>query len=317
MNCLIPHIEYLLQYNDCVIVPGLGAILAHNMAPRYDEEEQMWHAPARVFSFNPALSRTDGMLASSIARREGISYDSATSIVRKEVEKMLASLDEKHELSLCNAGTLYMDEEGLLSYTPGTAQWLSPDFMWLPQVNLGLQRRVSEIMESHARINRRNKLSSILLRCGQAAACIAVMITLGWIVVQNLTYAPEEQFASIVPNVVANNHTANVAAGNNPVVLVLAKAPEGEVIENIPAPKVVKEEKNNSARYYLIVASLASENEAKKFLKQHTDSNLGIFEKDGRYRIYAASGNTIESVSSIQKTEDFASRYPNAWICRK
>lgn len=103
MNCLIPHIEYLLQYNDCVIVPVWARFLAHNMAPRYDEEEQMWHAPARVFSFNPALSRTDGMLASSIARREGISYDSATSIVRKEVEKMLASLDEKHELSLGNA----------------------------------------------------------------------------------------------------------------------------------------------------------------------------------------------------------------------
>lgn len=90
MNKLIPHIEYLLQSHDCVIIPGLGAVLAHGIPAFYDESRGVWVAPRRAVAFNPELSRTDGLLAASVARRDSLNIESATTVVRNEVDKMLS-----------------------------------------------------------------------------------------------------------------------------------------------------------------------------------------------------------------------------------
>lgn len=318
VNKLIPHIEYLLLDHDCVIVPGLGAILAHSVAPYYDVENECWTAPARVFSFNPALSRTDGLLAGSVARREGISVEAASAIVKKEAEEMLAVLDNDKHLTLGAVGSLDMDDEGLLSFTPGNALWLSPSCLWLPSINIKPLQRASELARIHEDIARKRDLPYFLRRCGQIAACIAVFVTLGWIAVQNLTYAPEEQFASMWPNVTGEQKSTVKGAENSPVVLILSQAPKDEVIENIPSENIVKSQGNVAAskKYFLIVASLASQEEANEFLRQNSDFNLGILAKDGRYRIYAASGNSIEEVTAASKEAGIASRYPNSWVCR-
>lgn len=318
MNKLIPHIEYLLLSHDCVIVPGLGAILAHSVAPYYDVENERWQPPVRVFSFNPALSRTDGLLASSVARRENISIEAASNIVRRESEAMLALLDNEKHLALGAVGSIEMDGEGLLSFTPGNAAWLSPSYLWLPSVNITPLQRASELAQLHDDIERKRNMPYFLRRWGQIAACIAVLITLGWIAVQNLTYAPEEQFASMWPNVTSEQAATVKGAENSPVVLILSQAPKDEVVENIPSENIVKQQKkvDASKKYFLIVASLASQEEADKFLRQNSDFNLGILAKDGRYRIYAASGNTAEEVMAASKESGIASRYPNSWVCR-
>ncbi len=320
MNKLIPHIEYLLQSHDCVIVPGLGAILAHCVAPCYDDENECWSAPSRVFSFNPDLSRTDGLLAGSIARREKISIEAASSIVRKEAEELLLSLDVNHQISLGNVGVLTMDDKGLLSFTPGDMPWLSPEYIWLPPVYIKPLKRASELVKIHEKDELRKEWPYILRRCGQVAACIAVMLTLGWIVVHNLTYAPEEQFASMLPNVSSSESAAqHQQSSDAPVVLIMSNAPKDEVIENIPVKEVVNKEKESESapNYYLIVASLASQAEADKFLRQNSDIHLGILAKDGRYRIYAASGNTAEEVLAASKSSEIASRYPQSWVCSR
>ncbi len=155
-----------------------------------------------------------------------------------------------------------------------------------------------------------------MLRKGsRIAAAAAVLLALGWIVVQNLTYAPDEQFASVAPMTEAVSDRQATPQQMSPVVLVLARAPKDEVVENIPPAPVVKKE--DTARYYLIVASLASMAEAEKYVRQHTDINLGILAKDGRYRVYAACGNTSEEVIAASKTDEIASRYPSSWVCRR
>lgn len=317
VNKLISHIEYLLLSHDCVIVPGLGAILAHTAAPYYDDEKECWIAPKRVLSFNAALSRTDGLLASSIARRECITIDSASAVVRREADAMRYILDTERVLQIGSIGSLEMDDEGLLSFTPGNAQWLSPACLWLPDVYIRPQKPASEIARVQERLERRRELPYILRRCGQVAAGVAAFIALGWVVVQNISYAPTEQFASIAPNIVSTAAT-RPSAEKSPVVLVLSQAPKDEVIENIPQQNIVKNTESEVAgKYFLIVASLSSKAEAEEYIKQNPDSNLGILSKDGRYRIYAVSGNTIEEVTAASKTPEIASRYPNSWVCRR
>jgi len=317
VNKLIIHIELLLQSHDCVVIPGLGAILAHGVAPYYDMEQEKWIAPRRVLSFNPALSRTDGLLASSVARKEQTGIDAATAVVGKEVDSMRRSLESERRLELGAVGVLELNEDGLLSFTPGVCEWLSPGVMWLPSPEIGLLPKASEISEAYESEMRRRRFPVVARRVAQIAACVAVLLGLGWIVARNLAYAPQEQLASIGPLYTEKAADADISSDNTPVVVILAKAPADEVIENIPVKNVVNRLENDNDAYYLIVGSFVTGEDAEKYLSDHTEIPLGILAKDGRYRIYAASGATAAQVYAAAQSEAISSRYPESWVCRR
>lgn len=310
MNILIPHIEYLLQSHDCVIVPGIGAVLAHGVSAYYADEEGVWHSPKRVFSFNAELNRTDGLLASSVARREGISMDAAARSVNAAVDEMRAELEQSRSLSLGACGSLHMDAEGFMSFVPGDCAWLSPMTLWLPAFEMYPVTRASEMERVASSAIRRSLWPGRLMRAAQVAACAGLIFILGWVVMKNLTYNPAPQFATVGPVEALRPET--VTRSQAPATLILATAPADEVIEN----RVVKPQRADAA-YFLVIASLASDAEAQKFISQYPDINLGILEKDGRYRIYAASGASVAETNEAFSASGLASRFPTSWVCRR
>ena len=136
MNEIVRHIEYLLVSNDCVVIPGLGAVLAHTVAARYDEERGCMMPPSRTFTFNAGLSQNDGMLISSVARSKSVTYEVARHIVATEVDDMLRTLSQTGTLSLGKAGRLNAGHDGSMSFVPSTASCLSPEYMGLPELHL-------------------------------------------------------------------------------------------------------------------------------------------------------------------------------------
>ncbi|MDE6269902.1 MAG: SPOR domain-containing protein, partial [Muribaculaceae bacterium] len=70
-------------------------------------------------------------------------------------------------------------------------------------------------------------------------------------------------------------------------------------------------------RYCLVVASMATENEAKRYLAKHADIELGVLNKDGRYRVYAVEGSTISEVNRLAESSQLDKRFPSSWVCRK
>ena len=106
MNNVTAHIEYLLLFRDCVIVPSFGAVLAHCAPARYDSASGEFMPPRREFSFNGGLTRGDGLLVASVARREGISYEAASRIVAEGVESMKRQLAADGVLPLGRIGVL-------------------------------------------------------------------------------------------------------------------------------------------------------------------------------------------------------------------
>ena len=74
MLTILPHIEYLIRNNDCVIVPGFGAFISH-IVPASLGEDGLLTAPCRLLGFNEALQHNDGLLANSLMRKSGVSYD--------------------------------------------------------------------------------------------------------------------------------------------------------------------------------------------------------------------------------------------------
>ncbi len=74
---------------------------------------------------------------------------------------------------------------------------------------------------------------------------------------------------------------------------------------------------NDTDPYCLIVASLATKEQANLYLKQKGDKSLRCLEKDGKFRIYAATGTSSTQAYAATKSPNFKKRYPGAWVCKR
>ena len=125
------HIEILLLSNDCVIVPGLGAFVAHHVAAGYDEQEGLFFPPLRTVGFNPQITMNDSTLAQSYADAYDISYPEALKILEKEVGEIKKSLQEGKSYILNDIGKLSTNEDGNVLFEPCEAGLLTPSLYGL------------------------------------------------------------------------------------------------------------------------------------------------------------------------------------------
>ena len=105
MNSIASHVEYLLRKHDCVVLPGLGALLCRYVPASFaDEDGVTLNPPGRFMAFNGMLTESDGMLASSVARQSGVTFEAATRSVEAEVAQMRAQLALHGDLQLGRLG---------------------------------------------------------------------------------------------------------------------------------------------------------------------------------------------------------------------
>lgn len=334
MKTLIRHIEYLLQHHDCVIIPGLGAILCHGESASFTSQG-CWLPPQRVLSFNPALDRTDGLLASSLSRRDSISIDTASTRVATAAAEMRRTLSETGSLELGLAGQLTLSAEGFITYEPGNTALLSPATMWLPEFKLTPVAKASQLARRiEGEEMRRSSVRRIARRAGIAAASIAAVFTLGIAIKNSLPEAAGKQYASVAPVTTSRSIAPVPGESQSSLVLVIkhfddSSIPVEEACESeAPLNHVTAADVNtkqtaarpmrvdDSDPYILVVASVSSQSEADKFIKKNSPFNLGVLNEGGRIRVFAASGNSAAAVQAA-KTGDIAERFPDAWVCRR
>ncbi len=322
MNRIIAHIEYLLVAHDCVIIPGVGAILAHTVGAYVDSVDGQLVPPRRVFTFNPSLDYNDGVIAASISRRDGISYEAAGRIVESAGESMKSELETNSRLSLGRVGTLLRGADGSLSFLTADCALLSPCTMWLPAVSLA---RFETSGEDSAGIQLREhsgeRARTLLYRVARMAAAIALLIAVGFAISTPVAVNDYQQASlGIAPVVAEAPHRELIETPGRataPVVLVLKH--HSDAVTKVDTAAIARNREMAAApmRYCLVVASLASEAETMRYLKESGDSSLNYFVKDGRYRVYAAQGATIEDVKTAAEASGVNARYSSSWICRK
>lgn len=349
MNEIIRHIEFLLVTNDCVVMPGLGAVLAHSLPARYDQSRSLLTPPTRTFSFNVSLTHNDGLLVSSVARSKSISFEAARNFVAGEVEAMKRKLSADGCLSLGEVGSLKISEGSVMSFEPGRVSALSPQYMWLPELELcpvaDLARKRAQAAIS-AQSDRRATPVNYLYRAVRVAASFAILLALGFVLTTPIKF-DKAQYASLgIENFTAAHNEAPAQPSSSlmrrpgdstgVVTLYLRSFDDATEIADTAAhaayirerisksevAEVAKPESNDSAlrfdandRYYLIVASLPSEADADDYIAHSKNQQLGILAKDGRYRVYAATGANLREAQSAAET--LADRYPDVWVCRK
>lgn len=244
--------------------------------------------------FNNSINTDDGLLAHSVSRREGISFEQARSLVGDLAEGIFSALSSDGIFSLSRIGTLHMDGERNISFKPYSAGEI--DFIKPIRPKESQAVTQESAPEKPAGTNGYYTFR-IPRRITRYAAMIAVLI-IGCITLSMPTTVNDMRVdnASVVP------------------------MPSIENPANKPAPAdateaKVHDEKEESPRYYLIVGASLSEKRCKQFMEQHSDFDLDILlTSASRKLIYVASSSQKTDLLNIMRDKDVMDEFGQTWI---
>lgn len=185
------HIQYLLTSHDCVIVPGWGAFIVNYDAARFTSDGVIC-APSKTITFNPALLHNDGMLAGSLIRSYGYSYDLACQKIEDEVDTMKHVLAVNREVSIDGIGLFKVVDGGTPSFEPVSGNIVTARYTHLPSFSVS---RVLDIAKTETATTEETENIPSVSRFKQTAlravASIAVLVCIASALM--LPIGPEHQ----------------------------------------------------------------------------------------------------------------------------
>lgn len=309
MNTVIRHIEYLISRTDCVIIPGIGAVLAHRQCAQFDFDNQSVMPPYRSFSFNSQLTETDGALAYSVARAEGLSFESACDMVKVKTEAMKRQLMLDGHLSLGRIGTLNADTEGgAISFSPFVSDSLSIATAWLPTV----EWRPAVQKEEIANVPVRH--SSRWIRFAKIAASVAILLGICFVASTPIV-VNDVLLASLSPEMqsVSDEELLPVEEEAEVPTLSIAIIEQADC-DSLEIDEMTQDDTpalSSDGEYLVIVGSFTTREEAESYVARKYGEGSGVVESNGRYRAYSAS------YSSESEAREAAAEIGNAWACKR
>ncbi len=112
------HISDLLYRHECVIIPGLGALVSRRLPARHDADSHIIYPPTKHIGFNSSITNSDGLLIDYVSRVEDTDYVDAASAVQNFVLSIKNDLDEKGFAHISKVGQLRNAEFGAVIFTP-------------------------------------------------------------------------------------------------------------------------------------------------------------------------------------------------------
>lgn len=254
MISITRHIEYLITCHDCVIVPGWGAFIANSTPARILDEGtrvSVLLPPMRTISFNPSINHNDGLLVTSLMRREGLGYDVALQEIENQVGHLRRELETEGEVSLPKIGSFTLNPEAPGPvFTPAPDSLADAPYFGLPRLRQALlpplvvpasADEITEPLTATERYHLPTPIRRGLRRGLRVAASVALLIGLGIVISTPITVDKSTgNFASVDPSAALPKVTGPKAAriGSSYV----PKVPEGaELSIVVPQPEAEEE----------------------------------------------------------------------------
>lgn len=289
MQNLSLHIEYLLRYHDCVILPGIGAFLRSRHAAVYGNDGVITPSYSEI-CFNASIKTDDGLLAHSVSRRDAIGFEQARVAVADTAEAMRSALLTDRELMLGRIGMMRMDSEGVISFEPfpsSSARLLKP---------LAPKGRKPESEKAAEAFGRAARSEYYLLRLPKKVVRYAAMIAVVCLCAMSLSIPQsprdvQHDRASVVP------------------------LPEVSVSRGTPEPKPQTEMPQAApARYYLIVGADKDMERCRQFMEKHPGAELKIIENGSNHLIYAGASADRQEMVTLMRDSDIKAEFGQGWI---
>lgn len=318
MNRVFEHTAYLTGHHDCVVLPGWGALIAVCHPASYDRATGVMTPPSRSLSFNSLIDYNDGLLASSVARREGVGYNAASAIVARELDEMRAVLTHERTLAMPRVGVFSLSPEGTMLFEPAadaaanSRYAMLSDIILPPTADESAERREAELA---AERRRSGKIYVPLSRnIFKIAASLMMFISLGWMMLAPVYVDNAPAHASLAPSRPA------------PKAAVVRQVEAEKTVEELAGEAAAQETRHSrfSARlveddpYCLVIGSLGSQAELDRWLAQiDEEMPVAVCRHNGRYRVYIATGTTAAECMAQKNLDRIAERYPDAWVTRR
>jgi nucleoid DNA-binding protein len=303
------HIAYLLTKHECVIIPGFGAFVASGIEETRTEKTDILCPPAQFLGFNPDIRHNDGLLANSLAKGSTIPYKEACLQIHQYVAYLNERLENQHDIQIPWVGKVELSAEQKPVFTPSFYLSCNANHFGLSKFCLPALNEIEELDENTV-LKMKNEKDVVYIPVNRqfirwigsaAAAVLALFLVSTPLTDQSLEYYP--QAASLI-SLPKKEAPAPVVKED------VVKEAQPEVA--IPA---------DSRMYYIVIASLPTDNSAKKQLDSYQEtgfSTAGIVSAENRHRIYV--DKFADKKEAEQFLAKFRTEYPkhqDAWLLRQ
>ena len=316
MISLIEHIEYLIRHHNCVVIPQWGALIAQYSPSQLQASKII--KPKRKVAFNASIDHNDGLLANSLVRRHGISYDEALKLIADSVSLYKRQLQNGNEVAFGRIGYFTLNNNGSTEFTPFHQSNSNDEYFGLRSFTFKPLVSDSDVSstevsaaDKHPHVVPSHSRNRFAYRALQVAASIAIILGIAFVASTPIAVDRSQQ---------------NYASLNMPAV----KKPNATpVFTSTPVSKVNREETGSanskhttetatetkeSGKYYLVISTFSSEQKAKEFISFHADIKdvAKIRAKGKQYRVYIQRGDDYNALYKAAK--NLPSQYGGGWV---
>lgn len=314
MYTIIEHIEYLLTSHDCVVIPGWGALVAQYSDSRYNPVAGHIERPRRELGFNASVDHNDGLLAQSLVRREGVTYDEAMRQVGLSVSAFKRQLALGNEVPLGRLGYFHSTDGHRIEFTPFDHEQSNDGYYGLRDLNISPLVQEVMVQDEPAAVRATVRRPSWGARIARVAASIAVLLCLTVLLSTPVIVNRNQQdYASLnLPTVtkpqrqVIETKQATPAQPAQPAVATAATPAA-------PASPLLLDE---GGKCLLVVASLNSMKQVEEFKQSHPDlaSKMQVSHSSSKlYHVYVARSSSVSHLYALRS--ELPEAYRNSsWV---
>jgi nucleoid DNA-binding protein/cell division septation protein DedD len=124
IELLSKAIFQLLEKHDCVIFPSFGGFVANYQPAQIHPTQHIFTPPNRKIAFNKSLVSNDGLLIGYISSHNDFSFLSARQMVEEVAKEIRNRIHAGERVELTGIGTLFLDVEKNIQFTPSTGTQL-------------------------------------------------------------------------------------------------------------------------------------------------------------------------------------------------
>ena len=306
-----------------MILPGIGAFLAHKVPAMYLTKEQIFMPPHRELGFNPNIMVDDALLLSEYVSSDNTTYDNAEKSLSRDIASLRRVLSSKGVCCFGELGTFHMNINGKISFVANENAIDDPENYGLEPLAVPL---LSNCQEKTIVIKQRDfsryiaiaaavilafflvtPISDNTFEKGMQASIAQITVAKTPVANEVTETIEEHRIAPVTETITENIYTepqeiAPVATIETPVV---TEEPVKEIIEETAPQKT----------YSIIVASSPNAKNAELAIKELTrkkTADYTVVIGGGRHRIsigdYTSMSDANDALSLIKNT------FPDAWV---
>jgi hypothetical protein len=273
MNNIDPIIKELLKLHDCVIFPGLGGFVAQYASSSISDNNLTFKPPFKQILFNKNLTNNDGLLANSISKEWGISYEESVEKLSSLLFKINNEIKTNKQFSFEGIGILY-EVNGILNFKQQSENLLLESF--------GLRSINMNDFLSHSSegkiisIKSKSDVKQIIKNWSVAAAVIVLLFYSAWIPLKTNLFNRDSDFSysDLNPFTFSKRGPSQEIKSN--LVHKVPLSSENTVSKSlIKTKKEIKKpisislnDKTKSFSYEVIIGSFEEEKNAKNLIKK-------------------------------------------------